>query len=112
MNKLKPCPFCGGEAFLHTIEPHEHIFVDLPPYEGGAFVECTKCSCGISGDTKEEAVLTWNTRKPIDKVVEQLEAKMSGAIFEKATQECNESYLTGLIKGYSEAIEIVKGGAE
>ena len=48
----------------------------------------------------------------VEGVVERLEEKQSGAIFERATQECNESYLTGLIKGYGEAIEIVKGGAE
>lgn len=62
MEELKPCPFCGGEATLLEIPPHKHIIVDLPDYSGGAFVECTKCTAAISGETVEEAIEIWNRR--------------------------------------------------
>ena len=60
--KLKPCPFCGGEAFLNVIPPHKHHFVNLPDYEGGATVECTGCAVGMMMRTVEEVVEAWNRR--------------------------------------------------
>lgn len=60
---LKPCPFCGGEAFAYEVKPHKHFLCGLAEYDGGGFVECTGCSCGVSGKTKEEAVEVWNRRE-------------------------------------------------
>lgn len=64
MNKeLKPCPFCGGEAVINTIEPHTHEFATfMPSYPGGTFIECTCCTCALSGDTEEKAIEAWNRR--------------------------------------------------
>lgn len=67
MDKLKPCPFCGGEAFIFVIPPHKHRIVPLPDYAGEAFVECTKCTCAMSADTKEEAIKAWNRRTNDDR---------------------------------------------
>ena len=73
-DKLLPCPFCGSEALLHTVESHSHILATfMPDYTGGSFIECTNCTCSMSGDNEEEAISVWNTRKPVEKVVEQLE---------------------------------------
>lgn len=62
--ELKRCPFCGGEANMS-------LFI------GNHAVTCTSCmgmilppSCGW---TKEEAIKAWNTRKPMDEIVERLE---------------------------------------
>lgn len=61
--RLKPCPFCGGEA---------RIFV---PEDGGICVMCTKCRCqtpyrddirpsGINyGYSLEEVIDIWNKRQ-------------------------------------------------
>ncbi len=51
--KLKPCPFCGIE--------------DAEIYADGDWdyyiVECCNCdSVGPGGNTKEEAIKSWNTR--------------------------------------------------
>ena len=63
MNKLKPCPFCGGEAVIEIVEPYSHILATfMPNYGGGAFIECQKCTCAISAKTKEEAIKAWNSR--------------------------------------------------
>ena len=57
MNKLKPCPFCGGEATL------------IDDGFGRYFVECSMSDgiCKViprtwSYDTKEEAIEAWNRR--------------------------------------------------
>lgn len=65
--KLLPCPFCGGEAILET----DKIGNEQKLY----YVSC-KDDCitqyGYSS-TKEYAIEKWNTRKPIERIVERLE---------------------------------------
>lgn len=38
------------------------MFVTMPDDEGGAFIECTGCTCVVSGETEHEAVEAWNKR--------------------------------------------------
>ena len=59
--KLKPCPFCGGEAELFkdisfSAESGKQIA------EIKAFAWCCECSALVSGDTEIEAVELWNRR--------------------------------------------------
>lgn len=61
--KLLPCPFCGGEARHLTIL-------------GRNGIACKDCLCEMRGwldATPEEVACRWNTRKPIEKIVERLE---------------------------------------
>lgn len=77
-DKLLPCPFCGGEA---------NAFVDkFNKY----FTGCKKCNfyygieiedgCELEKgwiaihNTKDEAIKAWNTRKPMEYVVERLKS--------------------------------------
>lgn len=61
--QLKPCPFCSGEANILVIEPHTHCIAKfIPDYPGGAFVECSGCTCVISAVSEKEAVEAWNRR--------------------------------------------------
>jgi MoaA/NifB/PqqE/SkfB family radical SAM enzyme len=55
-DKLSVCPFCGGKAWLETIE-----------YTSGDtwyHPECSECLCGLGHnyDLKEEAIDEWNKR--------------------------------------------------
>ena len=56
--ELKPCPFCGGEAFIE-----EHKFHGCSNTYG---VKCSKCHTQTYQffDTKEMAEKRWNTRTP------------------------------------------------
>lgn len=62
-DKLKPCPFCGKKLIVihrwwtHTYEDSKNCF------EGTAAIPVDD----------EEAIRMWNTRKPMDRIVEQLE---------------------------------------
>lgn len=56
MTKLKPCPFCTGDAALLTTIHKKY------------FVECVKCGVGFDqhylwSETKEQAIAKWNARK-------------------------------------------------
>ena len=57
--KLKPCPFCGGEAKIGSTD----IF--------GFEVRCTVCPCDVGRYwfvKKEEAVTAWNRRFSDDRM--------------------------------------------
>lgn len=68
--KLKPCPFCGGEATAHrgmeNGKPTNRYFG----------VTCRKCDFSIwkNRDGKCGADKAWNTRNH-DKLIEQIEGK-------------------------------------
>lgn len=50
--KLKPCPFCGGNAVL--------IYMS---FTEGYRIECIECySASINDIEKEKAIQRWNTR--------------------------------------------------
>lgn len=73
--KLLPCPFCGGEA--KYMEIRQEFFISK-------FVTCTKCGIETKRNhpNKKYAVKQWNTRKPMDRIVEQLEEEYSDIAFQ------------------------------
>ena len=60
MDKLRPCPFCGGKAEL--------IKIPVPPYPDKYYVRCSNqndCKVAVHtyrGGTAEEAIEDWNRR--------------------------------------------------
>ena len=63
--KIKPCPFCGGEARL---EVHRFWCERTGKFEeGGYSVQCSENECIAHAGfftIKEEAIEKWNTRTP------------------------------------------------
>ena len=95
MNELKKCPFCGGEArFVET-------------YIDNGFCECKNgCVEQCKTMSKKEAIQEWNTRKPVDDVVEALEKRLEEQFKLYAIAFDPED--RGAYDAYNEAIEIVK----
>lgn len=59
MEKLKPCPFCGGEAKLENMGFPHHVY-------------CTECGSKVTGEGfgiegKLSAIEKWNKRVSDDK---------------------------------------------
>ena len=77
MNELKPCPFCGGEARVN--ERYRSGTANRKMY----WISCSACGISQQHDNtsgyryQSKAIDRWNTRKPIDKVIEQLEENYS-----------------------------------
>ena len=103
MSELKRCPFCGGEAKLH-----KSIFIK---YE--ATVICENCgartlthSSASYADVKMNAIKAWNTRKPMDRIVERLEEERKEIT--KWDSDKHYIYKEGADWMGEKAIEIVK----
>ena len=96
---LLPCPFCKTEL---EIIGKGHYFAHKT--NNGCILQHL---CFEIDD--EEAVKAWNTRKPMEAVVAELEKILGDTNFEKATKEVNESFYDGLAYAYGMAISIVRG---
>jgi Lar family restriction alleviation protein len=60
--KLRPCPFCGGEATL--------VGYGLPAIRT-YYVECSQCKAPIDdAESEHEAIKKWNTRPIEDELIE------------------------------------------
>jgi Lar family restriction alleviation protein len=98
-DKLKPCPFCGGEAsVVNGYCSH--------------WITCKTCFCGTDVfEELEEAINRWNTRKPMDSIVELLEKvkKYNEDSYEEWEGETVAQYYEIRANTYKHAIEIVKG---
>lgn len=112
-DRLKPCPFCGGDAKL-----------EINREMGGTQYQvlCTNCPTTVGRHwfwKKEDAIKAWNTRKPMDRIVEALEEEIEYC--EKQADKISAtsfSIVNGLkrniyiekISAYRDAIIIVEEG--
>lgn len=70
--ELKPCPFCGGKAHKRIAFPIDADGMEVNMY----IVGCEACDIEFYGPWDEEAVIEqWNTRKPMDNIVAELESR-------------------------------------
>ncbi|WP_424140903.1 Lar family restriction alleviation protein, partial [Roseomonas chloroacetimidivorans] len=102
---LASCPFCGGEAFSHAIEPHSHgpVASFMPDHPGSGYVECMGCSAGIAEATEAEAIAAWNRRTPTPSAA----VEQAGASSGEAAREAGipQSVVRDLMKraGYDDS---------
>lgn len=102
MSELKRCPFCGEEAKIDKTIANT------------VSVECTVCHASsrmilcTEGDIEQKAIEAWNTRKPMENIVERLE-HFNEETFYRANGRANGKTLAyGYSQGIYKAIEIVK----
>ena len=105
--KLLSCPFCGGEAV--TAEMYNTKLKKLFP-----IVKCLDCECRTPmTETFEEAIAVWNTRKPMERILEKLNERIEHHV-KLVNYEMNMGTIVDVerheeaIKATDKAIEIVK----
>lgn len=100
-DRLKKCPFCGGEGKL-----------EINREMGGTqyYVLCTNCPTTVGRHwfwKKEDAINSWNTRKPMDRIIQELEAEAER--WHESGKAFKDKKELGVASGFRYAIEIVKG---
>lgn len=68
MDKLEPCPFCGGKAIIETVDLKRH------PCFGETTIACETAGCvkpiAVGLRSPDEAIAAWNTRTPAKREAE------------------------------------------
>ena len=111
--KLLPCPFCGGEVELNSVGVSTTYY----------FISCEECGHRQVGSIHKEALVnSWNTRKPMERILTRSEEELKWTRAEQSIEceRCNgygsplQSKNSGKIEALKKAIEIVKeeGGIE
>lgn len=112
MDKLKKCPFCGGEAeFYRTPIKSNGGWCD------SVVVRCKVCEARTNrvlynakkhpnGEEYYEAQKTWNTRKPLERVIERLEEQEEEC--KKYWDEFDDEDAFGGMNAYMNSIAIIK----
>ena len=111
--KLLNCPFCGGKAsFWRLSEKQKDGYTDC------VFVRCKDCYASTKkieynarihkNDSEyDEAKQLWNTRKPMERIVERLEE-----LEEEYAYPDDDEYTAGHYSAYKDALKIVKEEGE
>lgn len=104
-NILLPCPFCGGDAEI--CKSSKFYIADT------FFIECGNIYCNIRPktewkETKLEAIKAWNERKPMERIMEQLQAVESLLDAYKTPPYGIE--VQGTVETLEKIVEIIKKG--
>ncbi len=105
-NKLLPCPFCGGEA--REYGNAKVIGTKIKHYQ---LVVCMNDDCGCRTglcETVADAIHKWNTRKPMDDIVEQLKEEK----YMDRSKVYTEAQCTAIRFSFGRAINIVQSGGK
>ena len=69
--KLRCCPFCGGEAIK--------VAFSWANISDESTIDCTICGARTKVLKTEEAIKQWNTRKPIDRIVDDMQEQIGAS---------------------------------
>ncbi len=103
--KLKPCPFCGGEAIIYENDEDDEYMIGCK--------NCCAAEPMTEWASKENAIAQWNTRKPVERVLGRLEEEKEkyDTLSENALSEfCLEMFhlYSDTAHGLEIAIKIIK----
>lgn len=111
MADLLKCPFCGGEAEVVKAHSNTTEF----PYVVVCKNDLCNASVGRFSASREKAIEAWNTRKPEEAVVAELEKQAKQ--YRRRSEEHKEydaynELFSGKALSYEHAIEIVLNGGK
>ena len=105
---LLRCPFCNSEVKMMDIGEGEHDHYYM--------IQCQNPNCDgatcYGENSKEEVAKRWNTRKPMERIVEQLEGEHAKEMifgFNNINDPFAKACSDNKACAYAKAIEIVKG---
>jgi hypothetical protein len=97
MSKLKRCPLCGGNAKVaHYSNGWDEWYHVICP-------NCHISQTGSHTKTEAEVIEEWNTRKPMDRIVERLEEEKGVVVIDGKPMYQEDCFID-----IDDAIEIVK----
>ena len=100
--ELKACPFCGGEAVIDR----EDIFCDVCHLSMRIYARLHNGEAETYEEARQQAIENWNTRKPMDNIVAELESRKELLNMAKiSTTQKNVGQ-----NAYNIAIDIAKAG--
>lgn len=95
--QLAKCPFCGGDNIISTYNNF------VPALLCGGCGAMMTIPWSLNGNTEDELRKKWNTRKPLERIVERLE-NFIATDKDRFNTDFN-NFASGMVK---KAIEIVK----
>ena len=89
-DELKPCPFCGGEARIHSK-------VLAEGFDSGYWAVCDECGKGdtLPHESEEKAAAAWNARAAV--ADEQFSLAVHDGEAWQRVQECHIRYHGGMV---------------
>ena len=107
--KLLPCPFCGGQA---RISSDTEATRDANGRLWAFTIVCDSC-CATSGlcYSSEMAEKSWNNRKPMEQIIQQLEKEQEELETDMWARENDNWYgqhCNGRSEGIDDAIDAIK----
>lgn len=121
-DELLPCPFCGIDGMYEII-----INNDLGDTEPALFCNACKMTFQVENDSpymnadetykylKEKLHKTFNTRKPMERIVERLENYRDyfmDVVYDELIDDSDNCRANRIIDRFDDAIEIVKEEGE
>ena len=108
---LLPCG-CGGQAIRNVVEPHQHeIATYMPDYQGGTFIECSKCSMCASSEAEWNFAFTpplTQARTPASPSVDAMQKVRDAIDAERGTlMGDGYNYTSGEEYGMRRALRII-----
>lgn len=96
--KLLSCPICGKAVYIGTEDYYDHI---------EKVIVCDSCNLRFYGSygTEEDLIKEWNTRKPMEQIMERLEETKTKSFVSGITFN---PYEFGACHSIDKVIEIVK----
>ena len=98
--KLKPCPFCGGEAEFFGMPPHETSGIFSVSH-----VRCSACGTVRGAPSEKEVIEAWNTRADVSIGMSREEAIEKASKTYSIARKLHGKMVVELVKEIYDSVE-------